>query len=250
MSIKSVVFEEVNPLYNPSKNNQPVLKDKFFFIVRTTDVKTYTIQYFDAPGDNKPGEIKITNGAAKFLEMVRALEFDTDPSVAYSWKDFENWLFKRTGYHETVVSKDHNQYSFVQLCVDRLTAKCARPLTVERVASLIPLNVHDPTSKDIEIFAAVRSKLENQVEHLKKRDEVHKTELTKECHIKSYELVASAEHPVLYGTIYFGKILIGDVYIHARAHQFRNGDIEYHSLDTTRYSCVWKKEDPLVFFDY
>jgi hypothetical protein len=248
MFIKSVTFEEVNPIVNPTKRNQPDLKDRFFFVVRV-DTKPFTVEYTD-PVDEKPGFVKITPGAAKFHEMITSMEFEDDKELGYAFKDFENWLMKKSGYHNMPMSKTLNQYTFVPVCIEHLTKMCIRESSVERLSLEIPLTVHQPTADDIKMFQDEKKDVEQRIALLKKRDKTHNTTVAKDVELSSYELLQKAEHQVMYGTMHFAKIKIGTHCIHVRLHEFLNGKVEFHSIDTTRHSMLWKVEDPLVYFDY
>jgi hypothetical protein len=248
MFIKSVTFEEINPLLNPTKRNQPNLKDRFFFVVRV-DTKPFTIEFTD-PIDDKPGFVKITPGAAKFHEMITSMEFEDDNTIGYKFSDFENWLLKKSGYHNTCITEHHNQYSFVPVCIEHLTKHCIRNSSVERVSLEIPLTVHDPSEKQIEMFKNLKGKVKERIELFQKRDKVHNTTVAKGVLLNTFELMKTAEHKVMYGTMHFGKIRIGNDTIHVRLHEFLDGKVDFHSIDTTRYSMVWAIQDPLVYFDY
>ncbi|KAJ3316918.1 hypothetical protein HDV06_002625 [Boothiomyces sp. JEL0866] len=177
--------------------------------------------------------------------MVKAYEFDVHPDVAYSWKDFEKWIMNHSGYNNTIATQSHNQFTFVDVCVARLTSKCMRPITVERAAFEIPLSVHPATAAEKALFEKFKHDVEHKVQLIQKRDLVHKTSVGAEAQITSFIVEEAAEHKVQYGTIHFAKVNIGKVYLHVRCHQFHSREAEFHSIDTTRYSCVWKKHDPL-----
>ncbi|KAJ3252058.1 Fungalysin/Thermolysin Extracellular metalloproteinase 5 [Boothiomyces macroporosus] len=188
MSIRSVVFEETKP--------QAI-----------DDGKAHTVQYHEGV-DGKPGQVKIIDAATKFLEMVKAYEFDVHPDVAYSWKDFEKWVMNHSGYNNTVSNQSHNQFTFVDVCVAKLTSKCMRPITVEKVASEIPLTVHPAAASDKALFEKFKHDVERKVQIIQKRDTVHKTSVGAEAHISAFVVEQAAEHKVQYGTIHFAKVNI------------------------------------------
>jgi hypothetical protein len=248
MFIKSVTFEEVNPIINPTPRNLPKLKDRFYFVVRA-GVQAYTIEFTDPP-DDKPGFVKITGAASQFKEMITSMEFEDDKEIGYKFSDFEDWLMKKSGYHNSHISETNNQYTFVAVCIEHLTNHCIRYFDVERASLLIPITVHKPTAEQVKYFNQERAEVEARIRDLKKRDKIHKTTVANDVVVSEFELLSTAEHVVMYGTMHFGKIKIGSNCIHVRLHQFLNGTVQFHAIDTTRHSMVWKMEDPLVYFDY
>ncbi|KAJ3267704.1 hypothetical protein HDV01_004375 [Terramyces sp. JEL0728] len=130
---------------------------QYFFVVHTDNGNGHTVQYH-AGIDGKPGQVKATDAATKFLEMVKAYEFDVHPDVAYSWKDFEKWVTNHSGYNNTVANDSHNPFTFVDVCVAKLTSKCMRPITVEKVTFEIPLSVHAATGTDKALFEKFKAR--------------------------------------------------------------------------------------------
>jgi hypothetical protein len=92
----------------------PMLNDRYFLVVKTSDSKTYTVEYKDSQRDSNPGEVFVRNGATRHADMTRAIEFAED---GYIFSEFEKWakaVKGGAGYNGTIINVTHNQYSFVE----------------------------------------------------------------------------------------------------------------------------------------
>lgn len=54
---------------------------------------------------------------------------------------------------------------------------------------------------------------------------------------------------VSYGWNYFGKIEVDDdKFVHARAHKYHDGRIDFYSLHTEPENAIWSRDEPLKYF--
>ncbi|RUS23640.1 hypothetical protein BC938DRAFT_474842 [Jimgerdemannia flammicorona] len=88
----------------------------------------------------------------------------------------------------------------------------------------------------------------HEIHHADHVHHLHETDKLK--HISAFKVVLYAKEEVAYGWNYFAKIHLGDEkYIHARAHKYHDGRIDFYSLHTTIQTAIWTKGDPLVYFN-
>ncbi|KAH6565848.1 hypothetical protein BASA62_007027 [Batrachochytrium salamandrivorans] len=128
-----------------------------------------------------------------------------------------------------------------------------RPDFTEKASLVIKLTLRTPSSKDNEMFLKTKNDLQATIRRLKKTDETHATSVAAKLplNISVFKVIQVASHQVSYGVFHFAKILVGnEVYVHVRIHEYFDGNLQYHSIDTTRDTASWGKADPLVYFDF
>ncbi|KAI8924384.1 hypothetical protein BC831DRAFT_465956 [Entophlyctis helioformis] len=254
--IRSAVFEEKNSKDASAKALAE--KDRTVraqLVVHLTDGTSRTIEYHTFDGAANPGTIKITQSSFKFVLTVTALQFEVNkPGAGYEWAKFEKWVLSKSGFQNTpLVDGSHDQDDFVKACVAHLEATGTRPDFSEKVSSIIKLSLHAPSAEEVQMFNMIKNNIARKIRDLKKTDEEHSTNVADRLPstLTTYTVVEAAVHQVEYGFQHFAKIHVGgDVYVHARLHEFSDGNIEYHSIDTTRDTAAWSKDTALVYFDF
>ncbi|KAG2173665.1 hypothetical protein INT43_005085 [Umbelopsis isabellina] len=77
---------------------------------------------------------------------------------------------------------------------------------------------------------------------------LHETDKLK--HISAYKVTQYAVEEVAYGWNYFAKIDLGEgKFVHARAHKYHDGRVDFYSLNTTPETAIWTQDTPLVYFN-
>lgn len=96
----------------------------------------------------------------------------------------------------------------------------------------------------------------HKLHEIHKAHVVHKfVEHEKAEHVTRWKPIVYAKEVVSYGTNYFVKVQISDEhYIHVRFHKAKGTDfVDFYSLHQTfrgeHPTCVWTKDDPLVYFN-
>ncbi|ORX55688.1 hypothetical protein DM01DRAFT_1304250 [Hesseltinella vesiculosa] len=101
------------------------------------------------------------------------------------------------------------------------------------------------------VFHEVKEQVVAQIHKLRHDDQVHGLHEIDNLHkITIYKLYQYAVEEVSYGYNFFGKIEIDEgKFIHARAHKYHDGRIDFYSLHTEPENSIWTRDDPLVYFN-
>jgi hypothetical protein len=88
----------------------------------------------------------------------------------------------------------------------------------------------------------------SQIHHADHVHGLHETDKLK--HISAYKVTQYAVEEVAYGFNYFAKIDLGEgKFVHARAHKYHDGRVDFYSLYTTPETAIWTQDTPLVYFN-
>ncbi|ORZ06023.1 hypothetical protein BCR42DRAFT_427521 [Absidia repens] len=100
------------------------------------------------------------------------------------------------------------------------------------------------------VFHEVKEQVVAQLHKLRHDDQVHGLhEIDKLDKISLFKLYEYAVEEVAYGWNYFGKIEVDDgKFVHARAHKYHDGRVEFYSLHTEPENSIWSRDDPLKYF--
>ncbi|KAK5665211.1 hypothetical protein QVD99_008056 [Batrachochytrium dendrobatidis] len=252
--IRSVIYEEKNSITVTKALKERDTTERAQFVVHLTDDTCRTIEYHTFDGPVNPGKIKIVPTSFKFRLTIKATQFNINDELGYEYKKFEKWLMTQAGYEGTpLVDGKHDQDEFVKHCVAHLIIHGKRPDFTEKMSLLIKLNLRTPNTKDKEIFEFAKHNVLADIHRLRKDDEIHATTVGAKLPttLDTYEIIQAAEHPVQYGIMHFSKIHVGNqIYVHVRVHEYSDGNLEFHAIDTSRDSAAWTKTDPLVYFDF
>ncbi|KAJ3337641.1 hypothetical protein HDU83_008581 [Entophlyctis luteolus] len=270
-AIQSVVTREKS-LHdvNPALASQHSDLNHRFMVVHLVSGQAKTVEYGHFHGGST-GEIRTHDGAQTIHAMLEAHEFETEGPKVYTWDQFHHWVIHESGYQNTPWTPDHQSETFIKDCLDHIISNTVRPAHVAALQANSALDVKEPTAEAQEVFRAVKVRLacsfaeqasckhEQQHDVIKKLHQLHKMDATHHTHIfdeathlSSYKLVQFGTREVEYGTIFIGKIGIGNGhFLHVRVHKFHSADppLEFHSIRMTRDSGIWSDKAPLVFFE-
>ncbi|CAM0136306.1 unnamed protein product [Umbelopsis sp. WA50703] len=99
-----------------------------------------------------------------------------------------------------------------------------------------------------EVFHQVKEQVVDKIHHADHVHGLHETDKLK--HISAYKVTQYAVEEVAYGFNYFAKIDLGEgKFVHARAHKYHDGRVDFYSLYTTPETAIWTQDTPLVYFN-
>ncbi|ORY41208.1 hypothetical protein BCR33DRAFT_786964 [Rhizoclosmatium globosum] len=238
---------------NPTLGSQHSDLHHRYFIVHLSTGHSKTTEYglFE---DEEVGKVVVKDGAKTIHAMVEAVEFEVDDGKGYEWDKFHHWIVHKSGYHNTPWSPDHHSVTFIEDCLDHLKKHTIRPNTAAGDAEEKLDNIQDATSEAEAIFDAVKAEVVHKFHDLHKDDLVHHTHIfDKAAHITAYKLKQFGSRELAYGTVYIGKLDIGQGnFLHVRVHKYHPGspkEVEFHSIRFTRDSGIWSDKAELVWFE-
>ncbi|KAJ3072719.1 hypothetical protein HDU98_003031, partial [Podochytrium sp. JEL0797] len=209
--VQSVVLRE-KPLHevNPALASQHSDLNHRYFIAYLSSGHAKTVEYGHFEGGTT-GTIRIHDGAQTIHATLEAHEFEIGDGKGYEWSKFEDWIQHHSGYQNSPWTRDHHSETFIADCLEHLLGHTTRPEHITAAHANSKIEVHDATPEAEEIIHKVKHDVIHKFHELHKADTVHHTHMfDKAAHLEAYKLKKFGTRKVEYGTIYFGKVDIGN----------------------------------------